>query len=94
MNLVVCDLRKIFSKLLPQSKSLVFFFFFLCFITGDLIHLTLNFGRLHNFLSHKVNMDLTDAALGNLTATQRDQLMSEVKQQLAVANAQELLTVN
>lgn len=39
-------------------------------------------------------MDMSGAALGNLTATQRDQLMSEVKQQLAVANAQELLTVN
>lgn len=39
-------------------------------------------------------MDLSNASVGNLTATQRDQLMSEVKQQLAVANAQELLTVS
>lgn len=39
-------------------------------------------------------MDLSGAALGNLSVTQRDQIMSEVKQQLAVANAQELLTVN
>lgn len=33
------------------------------------------------------------APLGNLTAAQKDQLMTEVKQQMAVANAQELLTV-
>jgi len=35
-------------------------------------------------------MDLTQ--IGNLTPQQKDQLMSEVKQQIAVANAQELLT--
>lgn len=37
-------------------------------------------------------MDLS--AVGSLSATQKDQLMSEVKQQIAVANAQELLTVS
>lgn len=36
-------------------------------------------------------MDLPQ--LGNLSSSQKDQLMSEVKQQIAVANAQELLTV-
>jgi len=30
---------------------------------------------------------------GNLTGSQRDELMQQVKQQIAVANAQELLTV-
>lgn len=30
----------------------------------------------------------------NLSSAQKDQLMSEVKQQIAVANAQELLTVS
>lgn len=38
-------------------------------------------------------MDL-QAPLGNLTSTQKDQLMTEVKQQIAVANAQELVTVS
>lgn len=37
-------------------------------------------------------MDLSQ--VGNLTSQQKDQLMSEVKQQIAVANAQELLTVS
>lgn len=37
-------------------------------------------------------MDLS-APISNLTSSQKDQLMSEVKQQIAVANAQELLTV-
>jgi len=32
-------------------------------------------------------------ATGNLTGSQRDELMQQVKQQIAVANAQELLTV-
>ncbi|XP_031635707.1 mitochondrial import inner membrane translocase subunit Tim13 [Contarinia nasturtii] len=36
-------------------------------------------------------MDL-QAPLGNLSSTQKDQLMTEVKQQIAVANAQELVT--
>ncbi|RLU24338.1 hypothetical protein DMN91_002426 [Ooceraea biroi] len=31
-------------------------------------------------------------AAGNLTGSQRDELMQQVKQQIAVANAQELLT--
>ncbi|KYM76737.1 PREDICTED: mitochondrial import inner membrane translocase subunit Tim13-B [Atta cephalotes] len=31
-------------------------------------------------------------AVGNLTGSQRDELMQQVKQQIAVANAQELLT--
>lgn len=30
----------------------------------------------------------------NLTATQKDELMDQVKQQIAVAHAQELLQVN
>lgn len=30
---------------------------------------------------------------GHLTSAQRDELMEQVKQQIAVANAQELLTV-
>lgn len=38
-------------------------------------------------------MDL-QAPLGNLSSAQKDQLMSEVKQQIAVANAQELVTVS
>lgn len=38
-------------------------------------------------------MDL-QAPLGNLSSTQKDQLMTEVKQQIAVANAQELVTVS
>lgn len=38
-------------------------------------------------------MDL-QAPLGNLSATQKDQLMTEVRQQIAVANAQELVTVS
>ena len=33
-------------------------------------------------------------AVGNLTGSQRDELMQQVKQQIAVANAQELLTVS
>lgn len=33
-------------------------------------------------------------AAGNLTGSQRDELMQQVKQQIAVANAQELLTVS
>jgi len=33
-------------------------------------------------------------ATGNLTGSQRDELMQQVKQQIAVANAQELLTVS
>lgn len=37
-------------------------------------------------------MDL-QTPLSNLSATQKDQLMTEVKQQIAVANAQELVTV-
>lgn len=37
-------------------------------------------------------MDLSQ--VGNLSSQQKDQLMSEVKQQIAVANAQELLTVS
>lgn len=37
-------------------------------------------------------MDLSQ--IGNLSSSQKDQLMSEVKQQIAVANAQELLTVS
>lgn len=37
-------------------------------------------------------MDLS--AIDNLSTTQKDQLMAEVKQQIAVANAQELLTVS
>lgn len=41
----------------------------------------------------KIEMDL-QAPLSNLSATQKDQLMSEVKQQIAVANAQELVTVS
>ncbi|XP_055326508.1 mitochondrial import inner membrane translocase subunit Tim13 [Sitodiplosis mosellana] len=36
-------------------------------------------------------MDL-QAPLGNLSSTQKDQLMTEVRQQIAVANAQELVT--
>lgn len=31
---------------------------------------------------------------GQLTGTQKDEIMEQVKQQLAVANAQELLTVS
>lgn len=38
-------------------------------------------------------MDL-QAPLANLSSTQKDQLMTEVKQQIAVANAQELVTVS
>lgn len=38
-------------------------------------------------------MDLGEK-LGNLTSAQKDQLMTEVRQQYAVANAQELITVN
>lgn len=38
-------------------------------------------------------MDL-QAPLENLSSTQKDQLMSEVRQQIAVANAQELVTVS
>lgn len=34
------------------------------------------------------------AQLSNLTSAQKDQLMSEVRQQYAVANAQELITVS
>ena len=34
-----------------------------------------------------------DMQLGNLSATQKDELMGQVKQQIAVANAQELLQV-
>jgi hypothetical protein len=34
-----------------------------------------------------------DMQLGNLNASQKDELMDTVKQQIAVANAQELLTV-
>jgi hypothetical protein len=34
-----------------------------------------------------------DLQLGNLNASQKDELMDTVKQQIAVANAQELLTV-
>jgi import inner membrane translocase subunit TIM13 len=30
---------------------------------------------------------------GNLSGSQRDELMQQIKQQIAVANAQELLTV-
>lgn len=37
-------------------------------------------------------MDLS-APLGNLSSTQKEQLMVEVQQQIAVANAQELVTV-
>ncbi|XP_018356596.1 PREDICTED: mitochondrial import inner membrane translocase subunit Tim13-B [Trachymyrmex septentrionalis] len=33
-----------------------------------------------------------DSLPGNLTSLQRDELMQQVKQQIAVANAQELLT--
>lgn len=33
-------------------------------------------------------------ASGSLTGSQRDELMQQVKQQIAVANAQELLTVS
>lgn len=32
--------------------------------------------------------------LGSLTSAQKDELMDQVKQQIAVANAQELLTVS
>lgn len=32
--------------------------------------------------------------LSNMTSSQKDELMDQVKQQIAVANAQELLTVN
>lgn len=32
--------------------------------------------------------------MSSLSATQKDQLMTEVKQQIAVANAQELVTVS
>lgn len=38
-------------------------------------------------------MDL-QTPLANLSSTQKDQLMTEVKQQIAVANAQELVTVS
>lgn len=38
-------------------------------------------------------MDL-QTPLTNLSSTQKDQLMSEVRQQIAVANAQELVTVS
>lgn len=38
-------------------------------------------------------MDL-QTPLSNLSSTQKDQLMTEVKQQIAVANAQELVTVS
>lgn len=31
---------------------------------------------------------------GELTGAQKDELMDQVKQQIAIANAQELLTVN
>lgn len=41
----------------------------------------------------QTKMDL-QAPLSNLSATQKDQLMTEVKQQIAVANAQELVTVS
>lgn len=34
-----------------------------------------------------------DMQLGNLSAGQKDELMDQVKQQIAVANVQELLTV-
>lgn len=33
------------------------------------------------------------AGLGSLSGAQRDELMQQVKQEIAVANAQELLTV-
>lgn len=38
-------------------------------------------------------MDL-QTPLSNLSSTQKDQLMTEVRQQIAVANAQELVTVS
>lgn len=38
-------------------------------------------------------MDL-QAPLSNLTSSQKDQLMTEVRQQMAVATAQELVTVS
>lgn len=34
-----------------------------------------------------------DMSLGNLSTGQKDELMDQVRQQIAVANAQELLTV-
>lgn len=34
-----------------------------------------------------------DMQLGNLSSNQKDELMDQVKQQIAVANVQELLTV-
>lgn len=34
-----------------------------------------------------------DMQLGNLSSGQKDELMDQVKQQIAVANVQELLTV-
>lgn len=45
------------------------------------------------FNHREENMDL-QAPLGNLSSTQKDQLMTEVRQQIAVANAQELVTVS
>lgn len=35
-----------------------------------------------------------DLQLGNLSSGQKDELMDQVKQQIAVANVQELLTVH
>lgn len=36
---------------------------------------------------------MDNVSLGNLSAGQKDELMDQVRQQIAVANAQELLTV-
>jgi len=45
-----------------------------------------------NIIQNSERMDAL--ATGNLTGSQRDELMQQVKQQIAVANAQELLTVS
>ena len=36
---------------------------------------------------------MENLSVGNLSSTQKDELMDQVRQQIAVANAQELLTV-
>lgn len=35
-----------------------------------------------------------DQPLANLTSTQKDELMEQVKQQIAIANTQEIITVS
>lgn len=55
----------------------------------NLFNLNLKYFR---FLYKKINC-IFKMSLNSLTGAQKDELMDQVKQQIAVANAQELLTV-